>query len=35
MMKDKEHIDNFSAAINEGHNLILERHNIPQGKVVA
>jgi hypothetical protein len=34
MMKDKEHIDNFSAAINEGHNLILERHNIPQGKVV-
>jgi hypothetical protein len=35
MMKDKEHIDNFSAAINEGHNLILERHNIPQGKVVS
>ena len=33
MMKDKEHINNFSNAINEGHDLILQRHNTPQGKV--
>ena len=33
MMKNKIHIESFLTAINEGRELLFERHNTPQGKV--